>query len=76
MTASNEKCKIRYAVVDLGQISQVAVLPAFANAENAELAALVSDAPTKRKDLGKKYKVQKTYSIRSLHAQSMSSKNQ
>lgn len=62
MTASNEQRKIRYAVVGLGWISQVAVLPAFANAENAELVALVSDNPTKREDLGKKYKVQKTYS--------------
>jgi len=62
MTASNEKRKIRYAVVGLGWISQVAVLPAFANAENSELVALVSDDPTKREELGKKYKVQKTYS--------------
>ena len=38
--------KIRYAVVGLGYISQVAVLPAFAHAnENSELAALFSGDP-------------------------------
>jgi glucose-fructose oxidoreductase len=49
--------KIRYAVVGLGHIAQVAVLPAFAHAENSELAALVSDDPEKREKLGRKYKV-------------------
>jgi glucose-fructose oxidoreductase len=34
--------KIRYAVVGLGGIAQVAVLPAFQHAQNSELAALVS----------------------------------
>ena len=34
--------KIRYAVVGLGGIAQVAVLPAFQIAQNSELAALVS----------------------------------
>ena len=55
--------KIRYAVVGLGYISQVAVLPAFAHAQdNSELVALVSGDPGKLKALGKKYKVPKTYS--------------
>ena len=55
--------KIRYAVVGLGYISQVAVLPAFAHAqENSELVALVSGDPAKLKALAKKYKVRKTYS--------------
>ncbi len=36
--------KIRYAVVGLGHIAQVAVLPAFKNAaRNSEIGALVSD---------------------------------
>ena len=40
---SSPKNKVRYAVVGLGYIAQVAVLPAFAHAkENSELVALVS----------------------------------
>src|SRR5262245_729651 len=45
---------VRYAVVGLGHISQVAVLPAFKNAgENSKLTALVSDDPVKLKELAK-----------------------
>src|SRR5947209_16012991 len=68
MTARNSKNnsqrrKIRYAVVGLGYITQVAVLPAFAHARgNSELAALVSGDPKKLKALGRKYKVSRTYS--------------
>jgi glucose-fructose oxidoreductase len=51
--------KVRYAVVGLGHIAQVAVLPAFAHARNSELAALVSDDPVKLKKLGAKYGVQR-----------------
>ena len=55
--------KVRYAVVGLGYISQVAVLPAFRHTgENSELVALVSGDATKRTELAKKYKVDKTYS--------------
>ena len=54
--------KIRYAVVGLGHIAQVAVLPAFARAENSELAALVSDDPEKLKKLGRRYKVKARFS--------------
>ncbi len=54
--------KIRYAVVGLGHIAQVAVLPAFAHAENSELAALVSDDPEKLEKLGRKYKVKARFS--------------
>lgn len=55
--------KIRYAVVGLGYISQVAILPAFAHAgENSELVALVSGDETKLKVLSKKYEVRHTYS--------------
>lgn len=50
--------KIRYAVVGLGYIAQIAVLPAFAQAaKNTELAALVSDDPVKLKKLAKQYGV-------------------
>lgn len=55
-SASNQP-RIRYAVVGLGHIAQVAVLPAFAHAENSELAALVSNDPRKLEKLGRKYKV-------------------
>ena len=54
--------RIRYAVVGLGHIAQAAILPAFAHARrNSELAALVSDDPTKLKALSRKYKVHATY---------------
>jgi glucose-fructose oxidoreductase len=52
--------KIRYAVVGLGSISQMAVLPAFKNAKNSELAALVTDDPRKAEELGKTYDVSRT----------------
>lgn len=55
--------KVRYAVVGLGWISQQALLPAFANADdNSELTALVSDDPEKLKALGDHYKVARRYS--------------
>jgi len=57
-----EKAKVRYAVVGLGYIAQIAVLPAFAKAKNSELAALVSDDNVKLEKLSKKYKVPSTYS--------------
>lgn len=58
-----DRKQIRYAVVGLGYISQSAVLPAFRHAgKNSRLAALVSDDPTKLKQLGKKYKVPHLYS--------------
>jgi len=54
--------RIRYAVVGLGHIAQMAVLPAFAHAKrNSELAALVSDDVTKRRELGRKYRLEQTY---------------
>ena len=53
-----EKKRVRYAVVGAGNIAQVAVLPAFAHThENSELAAIVSDDPLKRQELGKRYRV-------------------
>ncbi|MHB0958554.1 MAG: Gfo/Idh/MocA family protein [Pirellulaceae bacterium] len=57
------KSRIRYAVVGLGHIAQVAVLPAFANArKNSELVALVSDDPVKRKELKEEYSLEHAYS--------------
>ncbi len=53
------KKKIRYAVVGLGHIAQVAVLPAFANARrNSELVAIVSGDRTKRREIAKRYGIQ------------------
>jgi len=70
---SNRK-KIRYAVVGLGYIAQVAALPAFKHAaRNSELVALVSDDPVKLKKLGKKYKVPYTFSYE-LYDQYLESK--
>ena len=55
--------KIRYAVVGLGYISQIAVLPAFAHAKkNSDLTAIVSGDETKLQKLARKYKVPNTYS--------------
>jgi predicted dehydrogenase len=65
MPSRNQKStqkKIRYAVVGLGHIAQGAVLPAFAHAENSELAALVSDDPEKLEQLGRRYKVKARFS--------------
>jgi glucose-fructose oxidoreductase len=54
--------KVRYAVVGLGHIAQVAVLPAFRNAENSELFALVSGDANKLEKLGQKYSLEHLYS--------------
>ncbi len=54
--------QIRYAVVGLGHIAQVAVLPAFANARrNSKLAALVSGDPQKLEALSRKYDVKELH---------------
>ena len=48
MTNSKHRRKILYAVVGLGHIAQVAVLPAFAHVRtNSQLVALVSGDPEK-----------------------------
>lgn len=48
--------KIRYVVVGLGYISQIAVLPAFAHARsNSVVTALVSSDRKKLKALSRKY---------------------
>jgi glucose-fructose oxidoreductase len=49
---------VRYAIVGLGHIAQVAVLPAFAHARrNSRLTALISDDRTKLDQLSKKYRI-------------------
>jgi predicted dehydrogenase len=56
---------VRYAVVGLGHIAQIAVLPAFNNARrNSRLTALVSDDPQKLKQLSRRYDVPYCYSYR------------
>ncbi|CAN5530974.1 Gfo/Idh/MocA family oxidoreductase [soil metagenome] len=55
--------KVRYAVVGLGHIAQVAVLPAFAHArENSELTAFISSDPDKLKELSARYGVTNLFS--------------
>jgi len=58
---SRAKNKVRYAVVGLGHIAQVAVLPAFTAARNSELFALVSGDSEKLRKLGKKYNLAHLY---------------
>jgi predicted dehydrogenase len=53
--------KIRYAVVGLGAFAQSNALPAFTDAENSELVALVSGDTTKQTELAQKYGVRYTY---------------
>jgi glucose-fructose oxidoreductase len=65
MPANKKTNKIRYAVVGLGHIAQVAVLPAFAHAKkNSTLTALVSNDPEKLKQLSRRYGVRLTYSYK------------
>jgi glucose-fructose oxidoreductase len=61
-TRQRQQKRIRYGVVGLGHIAQVAVLPAFAHAQNSEITALVSDDPEKLEKLGRRYKVKHRFS--------------
>lgn len=62
MAIRKMKGPIGYAVVGLGYIAQIAVLPAFKNAQkNSRLVALVSDDEEKRTSLGEKYEVPHLY---------------
>ncbi len=55
---SNEK-RVRYAVIGAGNIAQVAMLPAFANAaDNSQLVAVVSGDPVKRAALRDRYELE------------------
>src|SRR3954462_14354961 len=63
------KPQVRYAVVGLGHIAQVAVLPAFGNAKrNSRLCALVSGDPVKRRKLSEQYGVERAYSYEEYDA--------
>ena len=54
---------VRYAVVGLGHIAQVAVIPAFAHAKrNSTLVAIVSGDGTKRREIAKRYQVEHAFS--------------
>lgn len=56
---------VRYAVVGLGHIAQVAVLPAFAHARrNSKLVAVVSDDRTKRREMTKRYRIEHAFSYK------------
>lgn len=57
-----KKDRIRYAVVGLGHISQVAALPPFKKRNfKSQLCALVSGTPEKLKKVGKQYKIDRLY---------------
>ena len=57
------KRPIRYAVVGLGHIAQVAVLPAFAHARrNSRLTAVVSGDRAKRCEVTKRYRLDQAFS--------------
>ena len=54
--------KVGYAVVGLGYIAQIAVLPAFAHARrNSRLVAFVSGDPKKQQAMAKRYGVRHVY---------------
>ncbi len=62
MSSPTSGRSLRYAVVGLGHIAQVAVLPAFKNVKNSELVTIVSSDEEKRKKLRKKYRLEHVYS--------------
>jgi len=56
-----EKEKVGFAVVGLGAIARMAVLPAFRHAKRARLVALVGRDKEKTEKLARKYKAQAVY---------------
>ena len=58
--------KVRYAVVGLGHLAQVAVLPAFARLQNSEIAALVTSDKRKARILARRYRVKDVYDYPSM----------
>lgn len=63
LDSASDQRKIRYAVVGLGWFAQTAALPAFAQTENSELTALISDDPVKMAELAERYGgAQRTFS--------------
>jgi len=61
-TSGNGSGRVRYAVVGIGWIAQEAVLPAFANAPNSELVALVTHDLKKAEEVARRHSVKKTVS--------------
>lgn len=59
MTSSK---RVGYAVVGLGSIAEISVLPAFRNCKKSKLVALVSHDLTRAKQLGSKFGVKESYS--------------
>jgi predicted dehydrogenase len=59
---SSPRRVVRYAVVALGHIAQVAIVPAFKAARNSELVSIVSGDQQKREELGQKYRLTHVYS--------------
>jgi predicted dehydrogenase len=60
---------VRYAVVGLGHIAQVAVLPAFRHARrNSRVVALVSDDRAKLRAMSKQHRIDLTYSYKQFDA--------
>ena len=62
MSTKSSGSKVGYAVVGLGHIAQVAILPGFKGARNSEVVALVSGDTRKRMTLAKKYRLAQTFS--------------
>ncbi len=59
---------VGYAVVGLGSISQVAVLPAFAHSDNARLVAVVSGDKEKSNNLAHKFGASGSYIYSEIEA--------
>jgi predicted dehydrogenase len=57
-----EAKRVGYAVVGLGSISQVAVLPAFAHSKKAKLVAVVSGDNKKARKLAEQFKASRAFS--------------
>src|SRR5215472_1947267 len=60
--------KVGFAVMGLGTIAQMAVLPAFRHAKHAKLVALVSRDKRKAQRLARKFKASAAYSAEELDA--------
>jgi predicted dehydrogenase len=58
--------RVGYAVVGLGSISKVAVLPAFAHSKNAKLVAVVSGNKEKARKFAKEFKASAAYTYDEL----------
>src|SRR5882724_2318877 len=68
-SASSSRGIVRYAVVGLGHIAQVAMLPAFAHARrNSRLVAVVSDDRTKRREIARRYRLERTFTYEEFDA--------